>query len=73
MPYGDLTSPGRRLRFMRETYGLTQKALARMVLTSQPAISQWEKDKWRPARATQLRLADALRTSRGWIFDGEPG
>jgi transcriptional regulator with XRE-family HTH domain len=56
------------MRFLRESRGLTQKALAAAVFTSQPAISQWEKNKWLPSKQTQVLLAQELGTTRAFLF-----
>jgi len=61
-------TPGQRIKFMRDAKGMTQKALAAAVYTTQPAISQWEKDKWLPSRASQVLLAEALGCSRLFLF-----
>lgn len=64
-----LSTPGRRLRFLRKARGLTQVTLARKLHTSQPAISQWERDKWLPGLAMQRLLAEELGTTRLFLFD----
>lgn len=66
-----LATPGQRIRFLRKALGLTQKGLAAKVHTVQPAISQWEHDKWVPTRPTQFLLADALNTTRRFLFGDE--
>lgn len=68
MVAADLATPGQRIKFLRKTLGLTQKGLAAKVHTVQPAISQWEHDKWVPTRPTQFLLADALNTTRTFLF-----
>lgn len=67
----DLATPGQRLRFLRETHGLTQKALAAKVYTTQPAVSQWERDRWLPGKQAQVLLAEALNTTRSFLFDDD--
>lgn len=66
----DLSTVGGRLRVMRLAKGLTQETVAKRLKTSQPAISQWEKDKWVPAGLMRARLADVLGTTEAWLFDG---
>jgi len=72
MPSEDLATPGARLRFLRQAHGLTQKALAAKVFTTQPAISQWENDLWLPSKQTQVLLAEALGTTRVFLFNEQP-
>lgn len=64
----ELGTPGARIRFLRLALGLTQKVLAAKVYSTQPAISQWESDLWLPSRQTQVLLAEALNTSRSFLF-----
>lgn len=66
-----LSTPGSRIRFLREAHGLTQKALAAKAYTTQPAVSQWERDLWLPGKQAQVLLAEALNTTRHFLF-GEP-
>lgn len=59
---------GRLIRARRSELGITQVALARSLLMSQPAISQWEDGKTLPTaqamvgllRALELELADVI-------------
>ena len=67
----DLETPGKRLRFLRKSKGLTQETLARKVFVTQPAVAQWENDNWLPARPTQALIADVLDTSRNFLFGEE--
>lgn len=63
-----LATPGQRIRFLRKARGMSQVTLAAKVYTSQPAVSQWEKDRWLPSRQSQNLLADALGTTRSFLF-----
>jgi transcriptional regulator with XRE-family HTH domain len=63
-----LDSPGKRMRFLRVAKGMTQLSLARKAYTSQPAVSHWEADRYLPGRPTQVIVAEALGTSRLWLF-----
>ena len=63
-----LASPGARIRFLRQSHGLTQKGLAAKVFTTQPAVSQWEKDLWLPSKQAQVLIAEALNTTRDFLF-----
>lgn len=63
-----LDTPGRRIRFLRESLGLSQEALAAKVFATQPAVSQWENDRWMPSRQSQALLATALNTTRSFLF-----
>lgn len=67
----DLSTPGKRIRFLRKSKEWSQETLAAKVFTVQPAISQWENDLWLPNRQAQVLLADALGTTRLFLF-GEP-
>ena len=67
----DLSTPGKRLRLMRKAKGWSQETLAAKVYATQPAVSQWENDLWLPAMATQVLLAEALGTTRHFLF-GDP-
>lgn len=68
MQSGDLATPGARIRFLRRALGLKQSQLANKVYATQPAVSQWETDTWVPHRATQVLLAEALNTTRTFLF-----
>ena len=59
---------GTRIRVYREANDLTQQALADKCYVSQPAVSAWERGLTIPARPTQHRIADVLRTTRGILF-----
>lgn len=72
MSSADLATPGTRIRFLRIALGLKQSQLANKVFATQPAVSQWENDHWIPHRATQVLIADALNTTRSFLF-GEDG
>lgn len=65
---GELDTPGARIRFLRQAIGMTQKGLGAKVFATQAAVSQWETDRWLPSRATQLLIADALNTTRAFLF-----
>lgn len=62
------STPGTRIRFMRKAKGWTQVTLASKVHTSQPAISQWEKDKWLPGPLMRQQLAEVLGTTQTFLF-----
>jgi len=64
----DLSTPGGRMKLLRKARGLTQVSFARLVHTSQPAVSQWERDKWLPTVAMQRAIAEELGTSRSFLF-----
>lgn len=63
-----LDTPGQRIRFIRQSLGFSQEALAAKVFATQPAVSQWENDHWLPSRQSQALLAQALNTSRAFLF-----
>lgn len=53
---------------MRQAKEMSQEALAAAVFASQPAVSQWENDLWLPSRQSQALLAEALGTTRSFLF-----
>jgi transcriptional regulator with XRE-family HTH domain len=64
----DLETTGQRIRFLRTAKGWSQETLAAKVYVSQPAVSQWEQDEIVPARQSQHLLAEALSTTRMFLF-----
>lgn len=68
----DLATPGARIKFLRQALGLKQEALAQKVYATQAAVSQWEHDNRLPNRQAQVLLAEALNTTRYFLF-GEDG
>ena len=68
MPDEELSTPGRRLRFLRVARGFKQVSLAARLGTSQAAVSQWESDKWLPAPHMQKLIAEELGTTRLFLF-----
>jgi transcriptional regulator with XRE-family HTH domain len=67
----ELDSAGKRLRFLRLSKEMTQMEFARRVQVSQPAVAQWEKDVCRPARPTQVLIAEVLGCSRTFLFGAD--
>lgn len=67
-PGNELDTPGQRIRFLRTRLGMSQEGLAGKVYVTQPAISQWENDIWLPGRQSQVLLAEALNTTRSFLF-----
>lgn len=67
----DLGTTGARIRFLRKAKGLSQQALARAVFASQPAVSMWENDTWTPSPQSQRLLAEALGSTRSFLFGDE--
>lgn len=64
----DLSTPGARIKFLRLAKEMSQEALAKQVFTSQPAVSMWENDVWLPSPQSQRLLAEALGSTRGFLF-----
>lgn len=64
----ELSTPGRRMQFLRKARGIKQVTLAGRLYVSQAVISQWEHDKCLPNDANQRRLAEELGTSRSFLF-----
>lgn len=62
---------GERLAEIREHAGLSQSALARLVDTSQSAISQIEAGERNPSYEMLRRIADALKVTAGYLLGGE--
>jgi transcriptional regulator with XRE-family HTH domain len=69
MTPAEMTTPGKRMKFLRNAKGLTQETLARQVFVTQPAVAQWEADVCLPARPTQVLVAEALGTTRAFLFE----
>lgn len=67
----ELSTPGKRMKFLRNAKGLTQETLARLVYVTQPAVAQWEADVCLPARPTQKLVAEELGTTRQFLFDDD--
>jgi len=65
----DLDTPGKRIKFLRKSKGWTQETMARKVYVTQPAVAQWEADVCLPARPTQVLVAEALGTTRAFLFE----
>lgn len=63
-----MKTPGGRIRFMRLTRGMKQTALAETVHTTQASISLYESNARRPGPLMQLALAEALGTTREFLF-----
>lgn len=64
----DPNTPGGRIRMMRQSKDMTQAALAERVYVTQSAIAQWETNRWMPSRQSQFLLAEALGTTRHFLF-----
>lgn len=67
---------GSRLRLSRQVRGLTLKALAQAANCSESAISKIENGKASPSLPMLHRLAEAIGTNIGWMFeetDGDEG
>lgn len=54
---------GENLRQLREENGLTQQALAEMILISHQTISKWELGKLYPQVIWVYKIADVLRVN----------
>lgn len=66
-----LDTPGKRIRFLREAREMTQQTLASKCYTSQAAVSQWENDVWLPNIPRQILIAEALGSTRAFLFGVE--
>ncbi len=58
-----------RLRALRETRGLSQRAVARAVGVAQPSVSNYEMGKREVTLATAMRLAAALDVTLCQLID----
>ena len=47
---------------------MTQQTLASKVFTTQPTVARWEQDQFVPHPAVQVLVAEALGTSRLFLF-----
>lgn len=68
MALPQLETPGSRIKFLRQSKHLTQESLARQLFTTQATIARWEGDKFVPNRQAQVLLAEALGTTRLFLF-----
>lgn len=59
---------GKAIATRRETIGLSQRALAEEVGTSQNAVYEWEAGKVAPGADKMWSLADALETTASELF-----
>lgn len=62
---------GGRIKSMRRVKGWTQETLAKKVHVSQPAVAQWESNRWTPGKRSQELLAEALGVTRSFLFGEE--
>lgn len=64
----DPSTPGGRMRMLREAKDLTQEALAQAVHRSQSAIAKYENNVLLPSLQTQDLIAEKLGTRRSYLF-----
>lgn len=64
----DLQTPASRIRWLREAKGWSQETLASKVFVSQVAVSHWENGARLPTKQSQVLLAEALGTTRHFLF-----
>lgn len=50
---------------------MTQDQVAALVFVTQSAVAQWETNRWIPSRQSQHLLAEALGTTRFFLFGEE--
>ncbi|WP_067519549.1 helix-turn-helix domain-containing protein [Endozoicomonas ascidiicola] len=60
----------KRLRFARNTAGLSQKQLAQMMNRSLSAVKEWEKDSYPKTMHCIERLCEILDISMDWYIRG---
>ena len=63
-----MVSFGRKLREARDTKGLSQSELARMLSTNHSIIGKYERDEVKPTVDVVKRLADNLDTTVGFLL-----
>lgn len=64
----DLSSPGKRIAFFRDSKELTQEALGDIVHACQASVSLWERDKRVPPKLARQMLAELFGVSIEWLF-----
>ena len=64
-----MSSFGKNLRQIREQCGISQQELAEMVGTTQPRISEWERDRVEPSLYNILKLIEILHVSFDELTD----
>lgn len=64
---------GDRIKTARQARGLTQKELAKLCYSSQPAVAEWEAGRRIPKTDTLQRIADALRVKVSELLGEEEG
>lgn len=64
------TTFGRRLRALRQTRGISQVELARMIGRHQTVIGPYERDEYEPSREVVEKLAVALESSPEYLYFG---
>lgn len=65
----DLSTSGQRIRFLRlHVLGITQVELAKRCHTTQSAVAHWEADRFTPSRQSQFLVAEALGSTRTFLF-----
>jgi transcriptional regulator with XRE-family HTH domain len=63
---------GYRIKFARETEGLTQAQVAKKLGVSRGAVGQWEIDRGAPATGRLCTLVEYLGISLDWLLAGPP-
>lgn len=66
-------SLGRRIRFLRDGAGMTQKDLAKKLNIANSTLSQYENDLRVPSDAVKARLADCFGVTVDYLLGREPG
>ena len=61
------------IRQARETLGISQGELARLIGTTQGAVSQWEKGTTSPSTGKLIRLSEILNTPVDKLLAREVG
>ncbi len=64
-----LIAIGERLKFIRETYDVTQEELGEVFHVSKSSISHYEKNDWLIPMKHLIKMSDYLNLSIDYIFD----
>ena len=61
----------KRLKELRQKFGLTQSELAAKISSTKSSISHWEKGDWEPDYETLIKLANILNCSTDYLIEND--
>lgn len=67
-----MTTLGERIRVARESAGLSQTALGRLLGITSQSVNMWEQGKKRPSRENIVKLIKITRAPSEWLLYGGP-